>query len=235
MANIGTIDFYIGVPSLPREDFEKYSTQLFDEWEAYVDQNLELSDYSLVLEVEEGSIKAKGKILATASVLYFGIAQYGSFISGLQTINNQVKAVGDYLGERASSPFDLSRVQPKLRKRGESLARLENLFVKVQRGELTVEMAMQETEAIFGAELKEAPEFYNDLKESLEKTQVFPQQMELKLVDVNGEELAIPHLPPKQPRKPQQPRNPAPAVDQFRVEVWRETKNSKRNVKVTSL
>ncbi|HDY7622145.1 TPA: hypothetical protein RQJ82_004463 [Vibrio vulnificus] len=237
MANIGTVDFYIGVPSLPREDFESYSTQLFDEWESYIGQNLELSDYSLVLEVEEGSIKAKGKILATASVLYFGIAQYGSFISGLQTINNQVKAIGDYLGERASSPFDLSRVKPKLRKRGESLARLENLFVKVQRGELTVEMAMQETEAIFGAELEEAPEFYNDLKESLERTPVVPEQMELKLIDANGEELTYPQKQPKQPKQPRnpQPRTPAPPVDQFRVEVWRETKNSKRNVKVTTL
>ncbi|MGC0118921.1 hypothetical protein [Pseudoalteromonas piscicida] len=234
MANIGTVDFYIGVPSLPREDFENYSTQLFDEWEAYVEKNLDLKDYSLVLEVEEGSIKAKGKILATASVLYFGIAQYGSFISGLQTIHNQVKAVGDYLGERASSPFDLTRVKPKLRKRGESLARIESLFVKVQRGELTVEMAMKETEAIFGEELKEVPEFYSELKKSLEQTFIIPEQMELKLIDENGEELATPSKPPKQPRTPQ-PRTPPPAVDQFRVEVWRETKNGKRNVKVTSL
>ena len=118
MANIGTIDFYIGVPNLPREEFENYSTQLFDEWEVYVGQKLNIKDYSLVLEVEEGSIKAKGRILATASVLYFGIAQYGSFISGLQTIHNQVKAVGDYLGERASYPFDLSENQPRLRNEG---------------------------------------------------------------------------------------------------------------------
>ncbi len=31
MANIGTVDFYLGVPSLPREEFELYSTQLFDD------------------------------------------------------------------------------------------------------------------------------------------------------------------------------------------------------------
>lgn len=234
MANIGTVDFYIGVPSLPREDFESYSTRLFDEWELYVGQNLELNDYSLVLEVEEGSIKAKGKILATASVLYFGIAQYGSFISELQTINNQVKAIGDYLGERASSPFDLSTAKPKLRKRGESLARLESLFAKVQSGGITVDMAMQEAESIFGAELEEAPEFVNGLKESLEQTPVVPQQMELRLIDSDGDELTIPDQRPQMPRNPQPKRSP-PAVDQFRVEVWRETKSGKRNVKVTSL
>ncbi|SBT12563.1 hypothetical protein [Vibrio celticus] len=86
MANIGTVDFYLGVPSLPREEFEIYSTQLFDEWEAYIGEHLQLSDFSLVLEVEEGSIKAKGKIFATIGVLYFGIGQYGSFVSGLYII-----------------------------------------------------------------------------------------------------------------------------------------------------
>ncbi|WP_337247336.1 MULTISPECIES: hypothetical protein [unclassified Vibrio] len=229
MANIGTVDFYIGVPSLPREDFESYSTQLFDEWELYVGQNLELNDYSLVLEVEEGSIKAKGKILATASVLYFGIAQYGSFISGLQTISNQVKAIGDYLGERASTPFDLSTVKPKLRKRGESLARLETLFAKVQSGKITVEMAMQEAELIFGTELEEAPEFVNYLKDSLDQTPVVPEQMELRLIDYNGDDLTIPDQRPQTPREPQPKRSP-PSVDQFRVEVWRETKNGKLQV-----
>lgn len=234
MASIGTIDFYIGVPNLPREEFELYSTQLFDEWEAYVGENLELNDYSLVLEVEEGSIKAKGKIMATLGVLYFGIGQYGSFISGLQTIHSQVRAVGDYLGERASSPFDLNVAKPKLRKRGESLARLENLFVKVQRGDITVDMAMKETEAIFGTEVDEAPEFMKELKESLEKTPLLPQQMQLPLVDTNGEPLVFDSHRPDKPSKPR-PHKPKPIVEQFRVEVWRENKRSKRNIKVTSL
>ncbi len=234
MANIGTIDFYLGVPNLPRQEFESYSTQLFDEWEAYVGEHLELSDYALVLEVEEGSIKAKGKLIVTLGVLYIGIGQYGSFVSGLQTIHNQVRAVGDYLGERASSPFDLNVARPKLRKRGESLARLENLFVKVQRGDITVDMAMQETEALFGSELEEVPEFINELKESLEQTPVQSQQMQLHLVDINGEELTLENTKPQKPRPPK-PKQPKPAVDQYRVEVWRSNKRSKLNVKVTSL
>ena len=35
MINIGTTDFHLNVPSLPVEEFESYSTQLFDEWEDY--------------------------------------------------------------------------------------------------------------------------------------------------------------------------------------------------------
>ena len=223
MANIGTMDFYIGVPSLPRKEFEDYSTKLFDEWEAYVGNNLELQDYSLVLEVEEGSIKAKGKIIATLGVIYFGIGQYGSFISGLQTIQSQIQSVGNYLGERASSPFESSSAKPRLRKRGESLARLQNLFVKVQRGDITIDMAMKETEVIFGSEL-----------DSLERTPLLPKQMPLPLVDSDGEELMQEGQTPKSPT-PRQPRQPAPILDQFRVEVWRENKQSKRNVKIISL
>ncbi|SBT12562.1 hypothetical protein [Vibrio celticus] len=88
---------------------------------------------------------------------------------------------------------------------------------------MTVEIAMQETEAIFGAEVEESPEFMSDLKKSLERVPVIPKQMELNLVDSDGEELTIEDSKPKKPRNPQ-PKRPAPVTDQFRVEVWRETK-----------
>jgi len=234
MASIGTTDFYIGVPSLPCEEFEEYSTQLFDEWESHVEQVLKLPDYSLALEVEEGSIKAVGKITATLGVLYIAIGQYGSFISGLQTINNQVRSAGNYLGVRASAPFESSNAKPKIRKRGESLARLQSLFDKVQRGDITVDQAMTESRIIFGSEAEEAPEFMNELKNSLENAPLYPQQIHLPLVDTDGEELISEGKKQSKPRTPQ-PRVPPPIPDQYRVEVWRENKKGKRNVRVTSL
>ena len=33
MANIGSTDIFIDVPSLPQDEFKEYSTRLFDEWE----------------------------------------------------------------------------------------------------------------------------------------------------------------------------------------------------------
>lgn len=234
MANIGTTDFYIGVPTLPRKEFEVYSNQLFDEWESHVGSSLKLSDYSLAIEVEEGSIKAVGKVAATLGVIYLGIGQYGSFISGLQTIHNQVKSVGEYFGERAGAPFESSAAKPKIRKRGESLARLQNLFVKVQRGNITVEMAMIETEAIFGSEVDDTPGFMDDLRSSLEKTPLLPQQMQLPLVGSDGKEIIMEGEKQKT-STPSQPRTPAPIADQFRVEVWRESRKSKRNVRLISL
>ncbi|WED25379.1 hypothetical protein L3V77_09875 [Vibrio sp. DW001] len=64
---------------------------------------------------------------------------------------------------------------------------------------MTVDIAMQETEAIFGAEVEEAPEFMSDLKKSLELVPVIPKQMELHLVDSDGEELTTEDPKPKKP------------------------------------
>lgn len=233
MANIGATEFYLGIPSLPRDDFEQYSTRLFDEWESYVDSVLKLPDYSIALEVEEGSIKAVGRVAATLGFLYVGIGQYGSFINGLETIHKQVRDVGDYLADRAGAPFEDSKTKPRIRKRGESLARLQRLFVKVQRGEMTIDKAMRESEAIFGSELEDAPEFANALKDSLEQTPLLPQQIRLPLVDADGKEL-IPDSTRRRDSRPSQPPEPAPIPEHYRVELWRESKNGKRNVRVSN-
>jgi hypothetical protein len=232
MALIGSTDFYIGVPSLPKRQFEEYSAHLFDEWEIYVDQVLELPDYSLSLVVEEGSIKAVGKIAAALSVLYIGIGQYGSFISGLQIIHDQVRTVSGYLAVRAGAPFQSSKAKPKARRNGESLARLQTLFVKVQRGELSVEEAMAESDRIFGYELDEAVDFKNELKLSLEQAPLLPKQLKLPLVDVDGEEMDLDQVPRK-PRPPQ-PKPPAPA-DLYRVEIRRESRRGEKDIRVVTL
>jgi len=228
-------DFYIGVPSLPLGEFEQYSTLLFDDWESYVENVLQLPDYSLSLNVEEGSVKAVAKIAATTlGVLYIGIGQYGSFISGLQTIEKQVHSANSYLGQRAGIPFESSSIKPKVRKRGESLTRLRNLFAKVQRGEITVEEAMLASRDIFGSEIETVPEFIVELRESFEQAPLFPQQIQLPFEDVENN-ILLPEA--KKPIKPRltQPREPAPDPEQYRIEVWRESKKGKRNVRVVSL
>lgn len=231
MAGIGTTSLYISVSTLSRDEFELYSTRLFDDWETYVANVLKLPDYSLALEVEEGSIKAVGRIAATLGVLYIGIGQYGSFISGIQTIQNQIRTVGDYLGERAVEPFGVS---PQITKRGDSLARIQTLFVKVQQRQLTVEEAMLETEAIFGSELEAAPEFVSELRNSLEKAPLYPEQTELELLDVNGSPLT-PSTRKKEKKRLPTPSSPMPDPDQYRVEIWRENRRSKRNIRVVKL
>ena len=233
MIDLGATDFFIDVPSMPRHEFEKYSTQLFDEWVAHVDRILELPDYSLSLEIEEGSVKGAGKIAILLSALYFGIGNYGDFISGLQTIREQVNSVGDFLAEQASNPFGSKGRETKIRKRGGALGQIQRLFNKVQLREITVEEAMREAELIIGEEAKDNPEFMRELNNSLKETPRFPEQ--LPLLDTTEQDAEL-HLGEKQKRSRSPRQMPiAPPSNQFRVEIWRDSKKGQRKVRVVQL
>ena len=233
MLDLGTTDFYIAVPSMPRPEFERYSTHLFDQWDAYVERTLALSDYSLALEVEEGSIKGVGRIAALVGAVYLGVGNYGSFISGLQIIRGQVNAVGDFLAEQAVTPFD-STVKPKVSKRGGDLSRLQRLFLKVQRAELTVEQAMTEAENILGDDAENSPEFMKKLEDSLHQTPRFHQQQMLPLDVVDFEDFTQLNEKKKAPQSPlKKPDLPPPL--HYRVEVWRDSKKESRRVRVVQL
>lgn len=232
MAIIGSADLFLDVPRLTKYQFEEYSTHLFDEWAAYVEQVLRLPDYSLSLDVEEGSIKAIAKIATTLGFLYVGIGQYGSFMAGLQTIQSQVRTVGDYLGDRASAPFGQQKSRPKLIRRGESLAKINSLFVKVQRGEISVEEAMAESKRLFGDELDEAVDFRDELRSSLEQAPLLPKQLNLELQSDSEEENET--MPKRESRRPR-PSPPAPKPEAYRVEIWRDNRRGDRYIRVVSL
>ena len=63
MFDLGTTDFYIAVPSMPRREFEKYSTRLFDEWDEYVADTLALPDYSWCLRLRKVQLTVPAKSL----------------------------------------------------------------------------------------------------------------------------------------------------------------------------
>lgn len=86
MIDIGGKNFYIALPSLPQQALEKYSTDLLDEWESHIEKTLIIPDYSLSLQVEEGSLNGSAKMTAFLGALYLELGQHGSFITGLQTI-----------------------------------------------------------------------------------------------------------------------------------------------------
>jgi len=234
MIDLGTTDFFIGVPSMPRSEFRKYSTRLFDEWEDYVRRNLELPDYSLALDVEEGSVKGAGRIIVALGALYLGIGNYGDFIQGIQTIRGQVSSVGDYLAEQAGGPFKASGCETKVRKRSGSLGQLQGLFAKVQRREMTTEEAMLEAEALFGDEAADAPGFMSDLKQSIERTPLFHQQLPL-LPDATEQDTGFGTLEKKRKPRPPPSLPVAPPPQHLRVEVWRDSKHGQRKVRVIQL
>ncbi|HBA86326.1 MAG TPA: hypothetical protein DCZ95_19775 [Verrucomicrobia bacterium] len=234
MIDLGTTHFCIRVPSVSRTEFERYSTQLFDEWEKDVSGILALPDYSLALEVEEGSVKGHGVIAVVLAALYLGIGNYGDFVSGLQTIRSQINSVGDFLAERAANPFVSSGYKATVRKHGGSLARLQRLFVKVQRQEMTVEQAMLEAEALLGDQVTTAPEFMQQLHMALRQTPRLPQQLSLFL-DTPEELLAAPDSEEDRSPRPSRPMPIIPPPEKLRVEIRRESKKGKREVRVIQL
>lgn len=232
MIEIGRIDFLINVPSLPPDEFELYSSNLFDEWEKCVERILILPDYSISLEIEEGSIKGGGKIAVTLAALYFGIGNYGDFISGLQTIGNQVSYVSNELFVNARSPFGCSNVNAKVRKNSSSLMYLHKLFDKVQSGELTADQAIFDVEKHFGEDALSSPEFMRRLKKEFEEAPPHPSQ--LNLHEGTWEECS-PEQSARKKRSRSPRSKPEPPSEHYRIEIWRESKKEKKSVRVTKV
>lgn len=166
--------------------------------------------------------------------LYVGIGNYGDFISGMETIRGQVSYLGTKLVESARSPLGGDSVRVSVQNRGGTLSQLRRLFQKVQRRELTADQAMIEAERLLGDEANTSPEFMKALRKGLSNAPLLPQQ--IPLLDEPVEE---PGSDVEEVTTKKKPRTPVPRPDtpinQFRIEIWRESKKKKKNVKVTKL
>jgi hypothetical protein len=234
MLDLGSTEFVLAIPSLPERELRGLSSSLFDHWESFVDRSVAVPDYSLFLQVEEGSVKGRATIGAFLAAVYFGIGNYGDFVSGLKTIGEQVSATGDYLTEQASRVFSCSPSRANSKKRGGSLGALQRLFVRVQRGELTPEEAMIRAESILGEEAATEPGFLDKLADALHNCPRYHQQQPI-LFPEEAEEFNASEAAPKTPR-PAKPSVLAlgPPL-QLRVEVWRESKNKRKQTRITKL
>ncbi len=233
MIDIGTADFYFPAPTLSRSALETYSLELFDRWELNVGNKLYIPDYSLSLVIEEGSIKGKGRIYVALTALYFAIGNYGSFISGLETISDQVVAVSDFLTKSAEQPLIPNLGEKKVRKQSGSLGALQRLFVKVQLGEITPEQATEMAATLIGEDAKDSPEFMASLAIALAQAPRYHQQVPLPLEFL---EIFPPGSQPEKERARRQPNAPPwPIPTHLRVEVWRESKKQQKNFRTVNV
>ncbi|MCE8051269.1 hypothetical protein HOP61_08195 [Halomonas daqingensis] len=230
MIDLGSTEFLIRVQSLPEKDFELYSSWLFDEWEASVERALSIPDYYISLVIEEGSISGRAKIAAVAGAIYMGVANYGGFVSGLQTIHSQVKYVNSLLFENAKAPFDCTKSNVKVKNSGGAISSLNSLFRKVQKGVLTVEEAMFQVMKIFGEEGENVPGFVEQLERELNNLPRYPKQLSFIDADVYECEELVGDIKADRPSRERSPK-PIPVSQQYRIEIWRESKKSKKQVK----
>jgi hypothetical protein len=234
MIDIGSTEFYIGGTELPRDLFEAYASQLFDDWDAHINAQLDLEDYAIILEVEEGSIKGKGKLLAGAVAIYAGICSYGSLVQGIDTIGRHAAIAGKFLAERAHASLGPNAHAPVVRKQSGTLGQLQRLFVRVQRRELSAEEATAAAAALIGEDAAAVPEFLPKISAALHDVQLSPLQIALPFEGAVAED--SPFEEGKRPplRKPR-PRPAIPEGNQVRVEIWRESKRGKKMIRVVDV
>jgi hypothetical protein len=95
---------------------------------------------------------------------------------------------------------------------------------------------MQESEKMFGEESKSEPQFMEQLHDTLKQIPILPQQsqfpFDLEVIEEEDMELQVAKQIPRE-QKPTQPKAPPPQSQHLRVEVWRESKNSKKNIRVS--
>ena len=234
MLDLGETEFRLTVPGITAASLESLSNSLFDEWEQYVGQALSLSDYSLFLQIEEGSINGWGRIRASAGIFVAGITAYGGFVAGLDVIGKQLGASRDFLAEHARSTFSCPIAKATTRKSGGSPAYLQRLFARVQRGELTADEATLLAQNYLAEDAHEAPGLIDALAEAFKDCPKFPVQISLPLEQLG--EVLIPQSAPRnfpiqpKPKKPELP----PAL-KYRVEVWRDSKRNHKKSKVSPL
>jgi hypothetical protein len=234
MITLGTTELFIPGRSLPRGEFEEYSTSLFEAWDARLQAELSVPDYSVSLEAEEGSVTVTATVAAALVALYGGVSKYNSFLSGLETIAKQVRTAGDHLVDRAAVPFTRLNVQPRIHRRSGDLGRIQRLLRRVQRQEISVEEALGEAEKIIGPDAATAPDFMQRLADTLVTLGHHPEQLILPMELPDEVEVLPPAIGDRQ--RPAVTQRPSSAPQpRFRVEVWRNSRSGKREVRITEL
>lgn len=233
MLDVVTTSFYIKAAAFEKNEFSRYSNDLFDEWDRYVETHLELPDYAVTLVVEEGSIKGAAKIAATAGALYIAIGNYGDFISGVQTIREQASYVTNALFDQAKKHFGCKSTRGNSKQSGGEIFYLKNLFERVQRRQVTPDEAVAEIQNRWSYEVASSPDFLHDLADSLVKAPRHPEQ--LPMPDEFWEpceDIQVLGRAPK-PKLPHLPETPLP--QHYRIEIFRQKKGGSKKVKLTKL
>lgn len=201
MLELGSTDFKFSIASVDASQLERLSNALFDEWEVYVSRALMLPDYSLFLQIEEGSIIGRGQIMAGAKALVIGLTAYGGLISGVDIVNKQVKATNRFLAEQAQSIFACPDSKAAIRNRGGAPAALQRLFSRVQKGELTPDEATILAQSMLSKDEPEIPGFFEILANAFQECPKLAKQVEFQFDDM-PEENSIKIMEKKSPNKP---------------------------------
>lgn len=234
MVDLGATEFHLAIPSFSEAELRQLSTRLFDSWESFAGDALSIPDYSLFLQVEEGSVRGLATVGAVLAAVYVGIGNYGDFVSGLKTINEQLTATSAYLRENAPTVFSCPESKVTSTCQAGTLAGLQRLFAKVQAGTLTPDEAMQRAQLLLGEETDSVPGFLEELARAFRDCPRFHEQQTLQFSEQDEDVLLAVTTRTRAPRPPVVRPDLAPPL-QLRVEVWRESKRKRKHTRVVKL
>lgn len=233
MVEFGAVEFTLQGRVLPRDELERLASGVFDTWDAVVADTLPVPDYSLSLEIEEGSLKAKGVVLGTLLALFEGISRYGDIVQGLQTMRRHARYVADALVTHTEAEYEPTE-RTRLRRSGGVPAGLGRLFERVRDRSLSVDEAMAEARELLGADADEVPQLMVAIRDALVVAPKSPEQLFLPmeipdLIDVSS------HQGGTRSQRVPGPRPAVPPPERLQVVVWRESRGSRKVIRVRSL
>ena len=231
MLTLGGAKFTIFIPALSQSELESYTTTLFDSWEEQVDKELDrLPDYALYLDVEEGSLKGTGRIVASLSNLIIAVGVYGGFVQGVQIINSQVKIASECLKTKAVEPFADERPAYTARSSSGKLGRLERLFKNVETGELDPEIAAFRAAKLLEEDAESCPQFIRDIFTAIQR--LSPGSEQLDLLPEWQPEPMLRSIVDERRSIQESDRPDSLPREKYRIEVWRETKRQTRRMRI---
>jgi len=201
MIDIVRASFNFDTPAPPEDDLIAYARRIFDKMDTAVEELLSFEDYSLYLAVEEGSVKGFGKVAVYASAFVTCVAQYGSFIQGVEIIKRQGNDVAQAIIRAASGDEMLQHIPIKTRVDTRAVSRLERLFVKVRDREISPEDATLRALAVLDPTKTELPpEAQCEIAIAFGSLRLNPEQLPLDLEI--GEKTVPPSIPTPRRNKP---------------------------------
>ena len=231
MLTLGGAKFTIFIPALSQSELESYTTTLFDSWEEQVDKELDrLPDYALYLDIEEGSLKGTGRVVASLSNLIIAVGVYGGFVQGVQIINSQVKIASECLKTKAVEPFADERPAYTARASSGKLGRLERLFKKAETGELDPEIAALRAAKLFEEDAESCPQFIRDIFTAIQRLSPGSEQFDL-LPEWQPEPMLRSIVDERRSIQESDRHDRLPR-EKYRIEVWRETKRQTRRMRI---
>lgn len=235
MLEIGTTSFELDITPLGEVSLKAYATGLFKQIDEQASTLLPLLDYGLELDLEEGSLRGKSLILATAASLYLGIGQYGSFVQGLREIRNGARALSLWTTEHV--PHSLGCTAEVIRTRrsgGGVVTKLARLFNEVQHHRLSPEQALERALPLFGGGTDSPLGLRDDLEAALRVVGNEPRQLDFDFgAWKDGPDSGEPEPPRRQRHSSDRPA--ALPAERLRVEIRRESRTGKPIMRVIHL